>query len=420
MRRYLIIAFSFILFLSCFQISDYKSKDSFVSTHSGFIKDLKENPKGYMVYVDNIVVSNFGEAAGLHLGDNITVSGTFQDVLTLENEGFGNYLKGRGTSYIINSGSIQVNTLAEDTFSLKFSFLSWVDQKLDRLYGEHSFFPKALLYGYTLDKNLLETFRLSGTSHILALSGFHVGFIILFLNLLLLPIGINKRAVIISLLLIVYAYITGGRASIVRSVAFFILCFAAFVRHKRFDTLCAVMIIGCFMMAVNPFVLYDMGFVLSFLCVSSIFMFSPMLNRLFLVFFKNTPKRALGYIYKLALMTIAAQILALPYMVFAFGKIAVASIPANILVLPLVSLLMTLTILSLIFSAFFPFARLLADLGVIIIDVILKINIYIANLSYSNQEFALNSKLALILSLALLGIFIVYEKWRIKENKYDL
>lgn len=419
MRRYLAVALILMLCFSYFQISNYKIQHSFNTSHTGTIKNIKDTSVGYMVYVDDIVYSSFGEATGLHLGDEVTIFGEFQDVLDLQNTGFGKYLKGSNTNYIINSGTITVKKPWTDNFSLRFSFLAWLDEKLDSLYGDFSFFPKALIYGYSLDKELLESFRLSGTAHILALSGFHVSFIILFFNLLFYLWGIKHRYIAVALLLILYAYITGGRASIIRSVAFFCLYFISFLSNRRFDTLSATMLIACFMLAFNPYAVYNMGFVLSFLCVSSIAMFMPIFNRLGNHIFPR-PKGIALYLYQLVLLTISSQILTLPYISYSFGRIALLSIPANILILPLVSILMSIIILSLCFLCFFPLARLLAHLGVIIINIILKINIFISNLNYANIPFRLNSLWSICLSVMLIFIFIAYEKWRIKENQYEL
>ncbi|MGL5439140.1 MAG: ComEC/Rec2 family competence protein [Filifactoraceae bacterium] len=418
MRRYMSIVFSIILLISLTKIHTYNPKPLFYSSHEGYIKDLKYNSKGYNLYVDNIIISNFGEPVGLHLGDKIHVQGKFQDVLSLDSTGFGQYLKGRGCSYIINSGKITALSQVNDHPSLKYSSIIWIDKKLDELYGQHSFFPKALIHGYPLDKNILESFRISGTAHILALSGFHVGFIILFLNIFLQPIPIRTRMIIICVLLSLYAYITGARASIVRSVSFFMLYYVSILNKRRFDILSAVMLITSIMMALNPFILYDMGFVLSFMCVSSIAMFYPMLKRLNLI--PSNSGEILSYIYKLILVTISAQILPLPYMVYNFGKIPLISIPSNLLTLPLISLMMTLIILSLTFSILFPLARLLADLGVIIMNIILNINIYISKLSFASTKITLSKNTAIVLSLLILGTYFIYEKWRIQENKYEL
>lgn len=213
----------------------------------------------------------------------------------------------------------------------------------------------ALTVGYKdeLSDEIKETFSISGASHILALSGLHIGF--LYAILLFLLNRIPGRSKIISLLRILFiivvlwlfAFLAGLSPSVVRSVMMFSLfALSGLALGKTFslNTLAAA---GVLMLLYNPCWLFDVGFQLSFCAVASILFFHPLIYRK--ITFANWPAK---YVWSLISVSIAAQIGTAPLVLFYFSRYSTYFLLANLLVIPLVSILMYLAIAMLLFTPF--------------------------------------------------------------------
>ena len=174
-----------------------------------------------------------------------------------------------------------------------------------------------------LSPSLHEVYAVSGASHVLALSGLHLGILYMLLTFLTLS---RRRRHIWSQTLIVtavwaFALLTGLSVSVVRS-AVMISTFALFSIGFRFraslNQLCLSAII---ILANNPYALFDAGFQLSFMAVLSILLFMPLMGS------KNIVISCLQ-------VSIAAQLGVAPLLAFYFGRFATYFLITNLIVLP--------------------------------------------------------------------------------------
>lgn len=205
----------------------------------------------------------------------------------------------------------------------------------------------ALTLGYKeeLSETVKESFAVSGASHILALSGLHVGFIYM---ILLFFCG-RKRSDshLINFLKIVFmlstlwgfAFITGLSPSVVRAVIMGSLVCLSFFTGNPAQTFNLLSAAAFGMLIYNPSWLFDVGFQLSFTAVTAILFIHPWLFRQI-----KTSHRFTRYLWKLTSVSIAAQIGTTPLVLFYFSRFATYSLLSNLLVVPLLPLIIGLGI----------------------------------------------------------------------------
>ncbi len=177
---------------------------------------------------------------------------------------------------------------------------------------------------------LREAFNRTGTTHILALSGYNIAIIAEGMLLALVFFFKRRQAFWATVLgIVLFIFLTGASASVVRAGIMGILLLAASSFGRLYDGRNALILAAAVMVAVNPFLLvFDAGFQLSFLAVMGILYCYPLISRRF------APNARWGGARTVILMTLAAQVLVLPLLVFYFKTVSLVSLAANVLILP--------------------------------------------------------------------------------------
>jgi competence protein ComEC len=198
----------------------------------------------------------------------------------------------------------------------------------------------AVLSALTLgDKNLLtndirNVFAASGAMHVLAVSGLHVGIIYVILNLLVSYFDKNKylrkaKVFILLAALWAFAFITGLSPSVMRACSMFSFIVIGENLRKRTNTFNTLAVSAFLLILINPLIIYEVGFQLSYLAVASIVYYQPRLSKLY------TPKNKIAqYIWGLLTVSIAAQIGTLPVGLFYFNQFPVYFWLSNFVVIP--------------------------------------------------------------------------------------
>ncbi|HYH16752.1 MAG TPA: ComEC/Rec2 family competence protein, partial [Flavisolibacter sp.] len=200
---------------------------------------------------------------------------------------------------------------------------------------------EALLIGYKddLDKNLVQAYSNTGVVHVIAISGLHLG--IIYWILLLLTHPLKQRSLQWLRFLIVitglwsFSLLAGAQPSVLRSaVMFTCLAFSTVIDRKgsMYNTLALSAFV---LLCINPYWLWDVGFQLSYLAVLSILLFfKPIYNWCYF------PNKLVDSIWKLAAVSLAAQILTLPISVFHFHQFPLLFLISNLVAVPLSSLIL--------------------------------------------------------------------------------
>ncbi|WP_242927360.1 ComEC/Rec2 family competence protein [Pontibacter vulgaris] len=231
-------------------------------------------------------------------------------------------------------------------------------RKLDNLLREN-IVPKreygissALILGVKddLDNSIRNVYAQTGTMHVLAVSGLHVGLIYGVLMLFLGRLGSTQRrrqltAILVLAVLWLYAIMTGLSPSVLRAVVMFSLVTIAGAvqrQHNIYNTL-AIAAFG--LLFYNPYFLFDVGFQLSFLAVLGIVYLQPKIYNWFEV------NNWLGdKLWALLAVSLAAQLITLPLGLLYFHQFPLYFWVANMVVVPLSTLVLYTGLASITFA----------------------------------------------------------------------
>ncbi|MDA6071123.1 ComEC family competence protein [Flavobacterium sp. AC] len=200
--------------------------------------------------------------------------------------------------------------------------------------------------------DIIQDYQYSGATHILSVSGLHVGFIMIFINFILKPIPNTRKGSLIKLLSILlslttFAVISGLSPSVLRSVVMF--SFLAIGNHLRrsgsiYHTLLVSMLL---ILLFEPYFLFDVGFQLSYLALFFIVWLQPVLKKIW------TPKNKIQItIWNALTVSFAAQIGTLPLCLYYFHQFPGLFFVTNIIIIPLLSFIMIAGIIVMLIAIY--------------------------------------------------------------------
>ncbi len=273
---------------------------------------------------------------------------------------------------------------------------------------------EALLIGYRndLDKQLVQSYSNTGVVHIIAISGLHLGMIYGFVLLLFSSYKNKKwyRFVVPAVALVVLWFFTllaGAVPSILRSaVTFSFIAIGMFINRRPniYNTLAASAF--CLLVA-NPFLLWDVGFQLSYAAVVSIILFTrPLYNCLY---FQN---RLLNKLWQLSCVNIAAQFLTLPLVLYYFHQFPVLFLFNNLLVIPLSEIILFITVLLVVIGKFSLFAVFVGKITGALLWLMNSIIEHTEKLPFSllsNIKIDVVQALLLYIIIVLLAVWLLYK-----------
>jgi len=203
-----------------------------------------------------------------------------------------------------------------------------------------------------ISQDIIQDYQYSGATHILSVSGLHVGFIMLFITFILKPIPNTKKGSLFKLASILislagFAIISGLSPSVLRSVVMF--SFIAIGNHlRRNGNIYHTLLVSIFLILLfEPYFLFDVGFQLSYLALFFILWLQPILKNIY------KPKNKLtNYIWEALTVSFAAQIGTLPLCLYYFHQFPGLFFVTNIIILPVLSFIMIAGILVMIIAIF--------------------------------------------------------------------
>ncbi len=194
-----------------------------------------------------------------------------------------------------------------------------------------------MIIGYKdgLDENAFEAFSKAGLTHIMVASGMNVAFIILPLLFLFKRLNIGNRAssVITIFVLILFVFVTGFSASVVRAVIMGIIILIGKIIMREPDIYTSISAAALIILFINPFTIFDIGFQLSFGATLSLVMFYPVIKA------GVSQIRIPEIIADTLAATLAAQIGVVPITLYYFNNLSIISVVSNLLVVPMVQII---------------------------------------------------------------------------------
>ncbi|MCQ2252773.1 MAG: ComEC family competence protein [Bacteroidales bacterium] len=234
--------------------------------------------------------------------------------------------------------------------------------------GQQLAILEALTLGYKndLDNETVKAFQTSGAMHILAVSGLHTGIIMLIMTFIMRPLGNGRKARIMRSVIIIgslwlFAAVTGFSNSVCRSALMFSLVTFGQSLKRRVSTFSTLSFSAVVLLSINPMLIFNVGFGLSYLAVVSIICIMPLLeplqpnidwirdNKL-----KNSILTIAKYIIGIMLVSVAAQIGTNVLSIKTFNLFPVYFLITNLAVIPLSYCVMVTAIITLATSACGP------------------------------------------------------------------
>jgi competence protein ComEC len=205
---------------------------------------------------------------------------------------------------------------------------------------DESALAEALLIGYRidLDRDLVQAYSNVGVVHLIAISGMHLALIYYFLLWLVARIPFVKKSKITRLILILgclwfFALLTGAPASVLRSAVMFTFIAIGSSFNKNNSIYNSLAISAFVLLCYDPFMLWDVGFQLSYLAVLGIVVTQkPIYHWLY---YKN---KIADFFWKLASVSLAAQLFTLPVCVYYFHQFPLLFLLSNMIAIPLSTL----------------------------------------------------------------------------------
>jgi competence protein ComEC len=341
-----------------------------------------------MPVTGSVLVEDFGGWPAYRIGDRIRATGTLEMPKPIEEFDYPHYLRLQGISSVVRRATIEAS-IAPSTPSYQIRLRQhlqtsklWFLQRINRLFPEPS---AALIAGLLtgdrrgFTKNTLEDFRITGLTHLIAISGTNVTIVLSVLGGLLFWLPLRWRFLPQVIALILFTLLVGASASVVRAAIMGILGLLALQCGRVADTRLAIAWTALCMAAWSPEQLWwDSGFHLSFAAVIGVTEIGPLLKKSL----TRIPE-AMGVRESLA-MTLAAQIATLPISASTFGQISVVAPLSNTLAAPAVPIAMLLGFLGTLTSVVsFPLGQVVGFLGYGTAEWIIGVASLLAKIPYA-------------------------------------
>ncbi len=235
---------------------------------------------------------------------------------------------------------------------------------------------EALLIGYKedLDKDLVQAYSNTGVVHIIAISGLHLGLIYAVLLWIFTKMHLMRRSKTISVILILsslwlFSFLTGASASVLRSAVMFSFLLTGKTFFRQASGYNALAASAFLLLCHNPYLLWDVGFQLSYLAVFGIMWLQQPIYKLWYV--KN---KWLRQVWAMMSVTLAAQLITFPVCIYYFHQFPNLFLFTNLLAVPLSTIVLYAELLLIVVAGITPLAALL---GKIVYWLIYLMNLFV-------------------------------------------
>ena len=285
-----------------------------------------------------------------------------------------------------------------------------IETKIDENFHEDkASILKGLLLGETseIQAEIKEDFQASNISHVLAISGMHISYIIIGLQLLLKKaMGKNRTKIFTMLVLIFYSFITGFSPSIVRAVIMGVIAIGSGIINRKNDIINSIAISLFCILFYNPFLILNAGLQLSYFGTIGIILFQPTILKIFSDVSKDKKSAILEKLKEIISVSLSAGVMILPILLYHFNIIGIYFLLTNLLV--------SLVIGPIIMMGFFStFINVLS----VPLNIVLNLLIFISkfsNLPFSKIYIATPSIISIVIYMIVIlmldRIYLIYHE----------
>jgi competence protein ComEC len=191
-----------------------------------------------------------------------------------------------------------------------------------------------------ISKEIVDDYKNAGAMHILAISGLHIGILLILLNFVFKPLTFFRHGKIIRMVVLLiclwsFAFLTGLSASVIRAVSMFTAVTLGLFSNRRSNISNYLFLSIFILLCAHPLYLFDLGFQLSYVSVLSIIWLSPLLKR-----FWRPKYKVASYFWNLLVISLSAQIGILPLSLFYFHQFSGLFFASSLVVIPFLGIIL--------------------------------------------------------------------------------
>ncbi len=296
----------------------------------------------------------------VNAGNKIFLTGTYQKGRDRRNPGefdYDKYLKQNGiTGLFVSYDTDSIKILSSEKSFFK-SLLFTVRKSIDKIIHDlHNQQTAGLLRGLLLadrseiDFETKNEFINSGVVHILAVSGLHVGYVLVIFIFIFGRFGIYLRSTLTILGLLGFMFLTGVPPSVFRATLMTVVIIFAFLSNRTTNIINSISIAAFIILLTNPNEIYNPGFQLSFSAVLAIGILHPYFKKI--IYELRLEQKWIENILLFIGVSLSAQIGTLPFTLAYFSKLSIIALFANLFVIPAVGVIIGIAFITVFVGLF--------------------------------------------------------------------
>ncbi len=285
---------------------------------------------------------------------------------------------------------------------------------------ETTSFARAMILGdkSELSGVFISKFRAIGMSHVMAVSGMHLLFAVMFFELILISFGIDvkPRAVCSIVAILLFTFVTGFSVSCVRAAIMLTVYYAGILIGRISESVTSLSFSVYVILLITPYNIYDLSFIMSVCAVLGIVLITPILNKFIVIgtgFYKID--KCLKFIKNIFTVSLGATLACIPVQIIVFREVSLVSPIANVLLL--------LPVKALFYTCFldipFGFIGIFSPISRILYKIISKITniLYLFPLTSISSYNPFFYIIFTLFGVLIIGIYIYSLKFP-KKNVY--
>jgi len=361
------------------------------------------------LYVESIYLDS-----DIEIGDYITSKGHIYSLrANKDNKStvYSNYTDGVytcGTLYSYTEILTLSKVNALERFKIEAKLL--IDSTLDEDYAGLAY---GMLFG---DKSLMneginKTYRDAGISHLLAVSGLHVGFVVTLLTFLLNKLKVNRKTsfIVITVILLLYVILCNFSISMIRAFIMTTCMLLCNLDNRKYDSLSSLSLALIIILLISPVSLFDIGLQMSFSAVLGIILLQKPICRLLTKFLYRPFAEALA-------LSLAASVGVSIITTYVFSNFNLFSVFTNMIVIPIASISYMLLFIALIISLLIPQIKsilLVFEYGMVVVN-----GTAVAASSISINNLPIKANIGLVAMLG--GSLVISSDYIFMKSRYKL
>ncbi|MFI3226409.1 MAG: ComEC/Rec2 family competence protein [Clostridia bacterium] len=386
---------------------------------SAIVSEVEQKYDGFSSVIANVTIGDIKFKSKIYfenqddlLRPNDKITGTAYIYTPSYSSGFDREIYYKANNINVLMSAQEVEIVRSDSFSILRTFSDLqikIKQNLEQnLNFRSSSFVKALVLGDKSDFDSFFSMDISkvGISHILAVSGMHVGFLA---NLCMKIVGKKYGGIFAAFFVTIFLFIVGPSPSILRAVIMQYMVIIAWFISRENSGKVSVWVAFVLLLASEPYIMFDVGFILSFMSsISIIYLYQPILQAI---------KCQNRYVNKYLFSSIAISVSVTATTTFAlfyyFGYISTVQILSNLLIIPIITVLFPLCLVYILLGflgsdILYPLIKII-ELLVLITREIIQ---YIAKFDYVIVDFNILQMKVLCVIIAICALSFWRNKFK--------